>query len=194
MRILVSVIMLYSVSVTSAQHLSFMGIQLGHDEKTFIQSIKAKGFKFHMNHFAVGNVYKGDFWKFMDCSLCYFKGYDFETGSHYIESVHIIASKQDVPEVSPALYRQLVNSFDSKYGRHHNVAEYMSKYSEGYMWIRPEGFIVTELDYKSIEGLTISIDYLDNSCPNAKEARERIKKREKKPARALKPRDFNSDL
>ena len=193
MRILISVIILLNFLAVSAQHLSFMGIPLGQDEKIFIQSIKEKGFRLHIKGTAAGDVYRGDFWKFMDCSLCFFNGYNFTNGSHYTESVHIIASKQNVPEVSPALYGQLVNTLDSKYGKHHNATEYMSGYRDGYLWIRPEGFIVSEL-YSGLEGLTITISYYDDGCHNAKEARENLKKKEKKPVRTMKPRDYNSDL
>ena len=179
-------------STTYAQHLSFMGIQLGQDEKVFVQSIKAKGFKFKKK-VPLGDVYEGDFWKLMDCELFYFQGSNLATGFNYIESVHIIATKQNVPEVSPTLYKQLVSNMDSKYGKHYNVTDYISTYTSGYLWIKHGGYIVTQLD-DGLEGLTISINYLDNSCHTAKEAKENFRKKERKPARPLKPRNYNADL
>lgn len=144
-----------------AQHISFVGIQLGQSEEVVDRMLRQKGFQYvGVNNVMQTKMYNGPFWEYQEIRL-----------NTVVENGKVTAI-----EMCPAydIYYQmsdfthLVNSLDIKYGHHKLISDYF-KVSDlagtnGYYWIVNGGFIVSYYSQNSITGkLLISIEYLDTT-------------------------------
>ena len=177
MKKFIATICLYIFCVTlNAQHLSFMGIQLGQQESTFDRMLKGKGFRYvGINNARFTRMYKGEFWRFGEVTI------NTESEENKVTSVFILSPYGAYLKMPD--FNLLVHSLDEKYGKHHPISSFF-KYSEfsddtGFYWKTPGGYIVTYyLRYPTnYEQIMISIYYLDNT--NHRIVQERGNKRNK---------------
>ena len=142
-----------------AQHISFMGIQLGQSERIVDRMIRQKGFTFDGHIRYTDNMrYKGPFWKYEEVIL----------------STHVDNNKVTEIVLSPTLgtyetkfdFNNLVNNVDKKHGKHHPISNFFhysdfAKY-DGYYWRVAGGYIVTYYVKKPVgDELMIYLHYID---------------------------------
>lgn len=146
----------------NAQHISFLGIQLGQSESNVDRLLRQKGFTLEkkVNGYFYARRYKGDFWKFEDVAVNTIVDNGLVTG--------ISACPSPFKYNSISYYNDVVKNLDRKYGRHFPISSFF-KYSEyadkkGYYWRVKGGYIVTDYVYSSDgEMVLIDIVYLDNT-------------------------------
>ncbi len=139
-----------------AQHISFMGIQLGQSVSIVDRSLRQKGFLRENNHASQKMyIYSGEFWKYKNVSIsCYS-----EDGK--VNSISVSPEK-DSPlsgfptnRFSKEDYNNLIKNLTKKYGK------YSTKKGLDYTW-ELEGGEITASYYKE----SIYIHYTDRTSPD----------------------------
>lgn len=144
-----------------AQHISFVGIQLGQSEQVVDRMLRQKGFQYvGVNNVMQTKMYNGTFWKFQDTRL------NTEVEDGRVTAITLCPAYDRYNQMSDFTY--LVSSLDKKYGNHKAISSFFKASdlagNDGYYWKTSGGYIVSYYAYNSITGkILISIDYLDRT-------------------------------
>ncbi len=144
-----------------AQHISFMGIQLGQSERVVDRLIRQKGFRFvGINNVMLTKMYDGTFWHFEDTRL------NTEVENGKVTAISLSPSYRIYNQMSS--FNSLVSGLDRKYGNHRPIADFFTSSDfadrKGYYWKATGGFVVAYYAQNELNGeILISIEYLDNS-------------------------------
>lgn len=144
-----------------AQHISFMGIQLGQSENVVDRMLKQKGFRFvGINNVMFTKMYDGTFWRFQNTRL------NTEVENGKVTAITLCPSYEIYNR--PSDFNNLVSNLDKKYGKHHNISNFFTsgRYvrEKGYYWRVTGGYIVSYYAQNEYtREIIISIDYLDNT-------------------------------
>ena len=144
-----------------AQHISFVGIQLGQSEQVVDRMLRQKGFQYvGVNNVMQTKMYNGTFWKFQDTRL------NTEVEDGRVTAITLCPAYNTYNQKSD--FTNLVQSLDKKYGRHRLISDFFKVSdlagTDGFYWIISGGYIVSYYAQNSITGkILISIDYLDRT-------------------------------
>ena len=162
-RIIAFIVTVFVCANLFAQHISFMGIQLGQSELAFDRKLKEKGFHYcGINNAKLTRMYEGKFWRFAEVTV------NVESEEDKVTSVFVGTPYIDA-NYKMTDYNLLVHYLDEKYGTHHPISNFF-KYSDisgqsGFYWKTAGGYIVAyyfhyPTDY---ERILISLRYMDNT-------------------------------
>lgn len=160
-KYLLLITFLFGFESIYAQHISFMGIQLGQSGKTVDRMLLQKGFKYDGNvTYSQNKRYKGPFWIFDEVIM----SSEIENGK--VTAINISPIIGTYEQMSD--YNYLIRNLDKKYGRNHPISQYF-KYSdiadnEGNYWKVSGGYIVAYYVNKPYsEKIMIYLCYIDNT-------------------------------
>ena len=156
--------LLFGYICTYAQHISFMGIQLGQSVSIVDRSLREKGF-WRENTYGVESVYmySGEFWKYKKASII------FISLNGKVDEISVYPAQVNpstgltTSYFSKEQYNDLIKNLTKKYGK------YSIKKGLDYTWKLEGGEISA-----SYEGENIMISYID---------RDKIKERQKRQKR-----------
>lgn len=157
----VFITLLFGFTSMCAQHISFMGIQLGQSEKNIESQLLKKGFQYvGRNNVMYTKMYEGKFWKFENTRL----NTIVEDGK--VTAISLCPSPRIYNQIPD--YTNLVFSLDKKYGKHHVVSRSSKSpelaVNQDFFWIVAGGAIVTNYAQNEITGdIIICINYYDKT-------------------------------
>ncbi len=160
-RIIFVIVVLFGFCYCSAQHLSFMGIQLGQPERTFDRMLRQKGFQYvGTNNVMLTKMYQGTFWKFKNTTI------NTEVENGRVTSVLVGPSEHIYNKMSD--FNNLVRNLDAKYRKHYQISSFFKNSfladRDGYFWKAPGGYIVAYYSrYSGSSNIMISIEYMDRT-------------------------------
>ena len=155
--------LLFGFKSLYAQHISFMGIQLGQSEKIVDRMLLQKGFVHPtLNGNILPTSYKGAFWKYQDSRL-YTEVEDGKVTSVQVWPPYECNKMSD--------YNSLVRNLDNKYGRHYNIKYVFTHDNDftstdgGACWLVTGGFIVVYYVYNpgNRNEIAFRIRYIDKT-------------------------------
>ena len=141
-----------------AQHISFMGIQLGQPVSNIDRMLVNKGFVFKRMIDDVRKSYDGNFWIYNKVNLSYY------VDNGIVTTIYLSPVLGTFDKMSD--YNNLVYNLDSKYGKHYPVSNFF-KYStiannKGYYWNVSGGYIVvTYVNKPNSDEIFYTLEYVD---------------------------------
>ena len=137
-KFLLLIVFILGIENIYAQHISFMGIQLGQSVNVVDRLLRQKGFKLEGDapRYRI-NTYTGDFWSFKEATL--------RTGCENGIVTEILISPKGMV-IKKDVFSELIKSLDKKYGNHFIADDpYLDNTSKKYCWKLKGGHIfVTE--------------------------------------------------
>ena len=135
----------------NAQHISFLGIQLGQSQATIEQSLKQKGFKYVGESIDYTHIFKGAFWIYQNVTLV--------PRTHKGKVTEIIVSPSDKLYNRKSDFNNLINNLNKKYGNFHSIEKPYSTIS--YNWYVKGGCIQANCFNRMDGSISITIRYID---------------------------------
>lgn len=152
-RTLLLVLLMFTLLVHGQEHLSFLGLSITGNMKTFVKTLESKGFQGESGkgwfHGMKTKYLRGNFWMFPDCDVVVQQPKKYDN----VTSVYIH------PENNFLLLNQLIGVLDQKYGDHTENRSDVDINALTYTWDTPEGTI--EIFGTVVYGQTFDILYRD---------------------------------
>ena len=142
---------------SNAQHLSFMGVPMGGNLQTFIQSLKNKGLRIKYSGSHIDEDWvnmTGDFWQFNDVTIL--------IKAPYIDK-GVTSVTVQFARANRSTFSQLIQSLDKKYGKHTIERNVIGQGDTKYYWCTQSGNVeIWQTKYSKDDGkCNIEISYYD---------------------------------
>ena len=155
-EILFYLILILNISNLYAQHISFLGIQLGQSETVTDRLIRQRGFDYIGRAYEPANMYEGTFWMYKTVGIL--------ARTYNSKVTEIIVTPKSSIYNKTEDFNKLINGLNKKYGK--NYTKVNKPYLIAYVWIVNGGSIeATKFHNIGNEnrGITISLRYIDKS-------------------------------
>ncbi len=132
-----------------AQHISFLGIQLGQSQATIDRLLRQKGFRYTGEAYEPAHMYEGAFWIYQNVSILA------RTYNGRVTEIIVSPSKYLYNKMSD--FNNLVSNLNRKYGNYHSTGQYPTL---NYNWQVKGGRIQANcVDFK--DSVAFNIRYID---------------------------------
>lgn len=155
-KIIFYFIFMLSISNIYAQHINFLGIQLGQSETIIDRLIRQRGFDYVGRAYEPANMYEGAFWMYKTVGVLArtYKG----------EVTEIIVTPKSSIYNKAEDFNKLINGLNKKYGKHYTKIN--KPYLITYIWIINGGSIEATKFHRignEYSDITISLRYIDKT-------------------------------